>query len=524
MYKKIIKKHRTIIGIGILIALLSSILYVGAGYSLSMIYTEDNTVKATLIRSAVVLAIWIVTLVVMYYSDVLQGKILWRLKQYTREDISKKIESLNYSEYSNKDTGNYVAWYTTDVSTVTEQGYKNIFGLAEGLALTVFSFLAMVKFGIWIAVASIVLFAFSFLVPQITGKKLQTVTKENSAVQEKSVERFKDAIQGYEELMLANRTEVFEKKVSNASKDMEEAGFSLYKMTEKVKMLSNGIGLVGQMVLLVVTTIMVGFKIAPVGAVLAVGNLSGTFFNGLAIVIKAVSSMSASNSLMDKFEVDNKVDASENVDKLNKLEIENLNFAYGEEKVLDNVSMSFEKGEKYALVGQSGSGKSTIARILLHEIEDYTGSVKINGKAYSDVKKEAIHSLVGMVSQNVFLFEDTIRNNITLGCDYSNEEVENVLKKVQMLDYVKSLENGVDELVRENGKNYSGGQRQRIAIARALIRKPELIIMDEGTSALDKENAIAIEEILLSTDVTVIFITHHLQKSVEERLKCVYSL
>lgn len=524
MYKRMIKEHRAIFCIGILIGVFSSLLYVGAGYSLSMIFTEDNSVKATLVRSAIVLAIWMVTLVVMYFSDVLQGKILCKLRQDTREAISKKIESLNYAEYSNKDTGNYVSWYTADVGTITEQGYKTIFGLAEGLSLTVFSLLAMVKFGIWIAVSSMVLFVLSFVVPQITGKKLQSVTKENSSVQEKSVERFKDAVQGYEELMLANRTEVFEKKVSNASKEMEEAGFSLYKMTQKVKMLSNGIGMVGQMILLIVTTIMVGFKIAPVGAVLAVGNLSGTFFNGLATVIKAVSSMSASNSLMDKFAVSNQDEASEDVDKLNKLEIENLNFSYGEEKVLDNVSMTFEKGEKYALVGQSGSGKSTIARILLHEIEDYMGSVKINGKAYSDVKKEAIHSLIGMVNQNVFLFEDTIRNNITLGCDYSDEEVEKVLKKVQMLDYVKSLENGVDELVRENGKNYSGGQRQRIAIARALIRKPEMIIMDEGTSALDKENAIAIEEILLSTDVTVIFITHHLQKSVEERLKYVYSL
>ena len=176
-------------------------------------------------------------------------------------------------------------------------------------------------------------------------------------------------------------------------------------------------------------------------------------------------------------------------------------------------------------MGESGSGKTTLTKIILGLLPGYTGNVWYGKQEQKEINTEDLYNRVAYVDQQVYLFQDTLRFNITLGMPYTDEDVMSVIRKCHLENYVCSLSDGLDTVIMENGKNLSGGQRQRIALARALIRKVQYIILDEGTSALDETNAVDIENNLLTTqDMGVIIITHNLRDCIREKLTAVYSL
>ena len=194
-----------------------------------------------------------------------------------------------------------------------------------------------------------------------------------------------------------------------------------------------------------------------------------------------------------------------------KIEIKNLGFSYPGHVVFEHLNMDFKIGGKYALVGESGSGKTTLLRLLLGQLQANKGAVLFDQMAY--------------IEQNVFLFHTTVRENITLGGDFTEEQIEEALRNSALYEDLKLFENGLNTDVGENGRKLSGGQRQRIAVARALIHNRKILIMDEGTSALDKENAKIIEKSLLEEpDITLILVSHHLEKNEMKKYTKVYHL
>lgn len=195
------------------------------------------------------------------------------------------------------------------------------------------------------------------------------------------------------------------------------------------------------------------------------------------------------------------------------IDFENVTFMYGPKKrILENVSVSFERGKTTAIVGRSGSGKTTVINLILRLYEATSGSVLIDGIDIKNIKASSWLSKIGYVSQDTFIFNDTIRNNITFGSVYPEEEVIDAARFANAHDFILEMPNGYDTVVGDRGMKLSGGQRQRIAIARAMIRQPELLIFDEATNALDtiSESTVqrAIDEI--AKNHTVIIIAHRL--------------
>lgn len=201
---------------------------------------------------------------------------------------------------------------------------------------------------------------------------------------------------------------------------------------------------------------------------------------------------------------------------INEIAFSDVTFRYGHrETVLDKVTFSAKKGEKIALVGESGSGKSTISKLLVSLYHAESGNVKINGQPIETYSLESLRKQAACVSQNVYLFSDTIKNNLIFGlleeAVPSDEEINKVLD-ICNCDFVKELPFGIHSMLEENGSNLSGGQRQRLAIARALLRKPQLLILDEATSALDSVTEAVIQKNLNEylPDVITISIAHRL--------------
>ena len=206
---------------------------------------------------------------------------------------------------------------------------------------------------------------------------------------------------------------------------------------------------------------------------------------------------------------------SENtVDKIESIEFQNVDFRYGNrELTLENVNLTIHRGEKIAIVGESGSGKTTLAKLLLRFYQPESGGIRIDGKDIKDADLNSLRQNIAYVDQNTFLFSDTIRNNLCLGnTELTDEEIEQACKVSQANQFVQNLPMGYDTPLDENGANLSGGQRQRLAIARALLKKPKLLILDEATSNLDTITEAAIKNTVFQLDqnLTCIIIAHRL--------------
>jgi subfamily B ATP-binding cassette protein MsbA len=197
----------------------------------------------------------------------------------------------------------------------------------------------------------------------------------------------------------------------------------------------------------------------------------------------------------------------------NSIKIQNINFRYQEDDVLNDFSLEVPKRKTVALVGQSGSGKSTIASLLTRFYDVNSGSISIDGIDIRDIDLQSLRSLMGLVTQDSILFNETIRSNVSLGKpDASTEEIISALKIANAYEFVKDLPLGIETNIGDSGNKLSGGQKQRLSIARAVLKNPPIMILDEATSALDTESERLVQQALenMMQNRTSIVIAHRL--------------
>ena len=191
---------------------------------------------------------------------------------------------------------------------------------------------------------------------------------------------------------------------------------------------------------------------------------------------------------------------------------------------LRDISVSFPSHSKVVLVGASGSGKSTIAKVLYGYFDSYEGEVLINDRNLRDIRRESYYKKVAMIPQMPFLFSDTIYNNLCLYDQYSEEEVKRAVELAGLTEFIKDQQDGLNTALSESGRNLSGGQAQRIAIARALLRKCDVMLVDEATASLDAATTSEVIENLLALDCAVILITHDIFGDYMKKFDMVYYL
>ena len=205
------------------------------------------------------------------------------------------------------------------------------------------------------------------------------------------------------------------------------------------------------------------------------------------------------------------------------IEFKNFNYSFGDNHVIKNFNFNINKGGKYAVIGKSGSGKSTIIKLLLGKLQSNQDKVLIDGNPLEIQDDINFSNEIGYVSQQTSIFSGSIRYNITLDDSYSDEEIWSILEKVCLADRVRSLPDGLNHNLSNMGEILSGGEKQRLVLARVLIRNYPILILDEATSALDERTAVQIENNILADDkLTLIMISHHIQEEIKTQLtECV---
>ncbi|WP_226999229.1 ATP-binding cassette domain-containing protein [Schleiferilactobacillus harbinensis] len=201
--------------------------------------------------------------------------------------------------------------------------------------------------------------------------------------------------------------------------------------------------------------------------------------------------------------------------------MQDITFAYdpNSRPILQDFSLTVAKGQKYALIGPSGSGKSTVLNLLIGNLTDYQGTLRYDQTNYQHITPDSLINQVTYLDQTPFMFNDTLKNNLTMNEPYSDETIAAVIQRVGLTDLVASLPQGLATMVEKDGRNLSGGQKQRVVLARGLLQGRQIVFTDESTASLDPASAQAIEKMIVTDPhLTVVMVTHHLRPTIAQQV------
>lgn len=257
-----------------------------------------------------------------------------------------------------------------------------------------------------------------------------------------------------------------------------------------------------------------------IGSVTAIVQLVNFVVMPLNEVGMGISKFREGQATLDAFEVKDVTELQTGETKEyfdDVISFSNIDFSYPntEEKIFNHLSLKIQKGEKIAIVGMSGSGKSTLLNLLLRFYDVTSGHISIDNIDLQAISAGSLYNLMTIVQQDIYIFDDTLRSNITLNQFFTDEEIKQAVQQSGLESYVLENESGLQALCGENGSNLSGGQKQRLSIARALIRKTPILLLDEATSSLDNQVTTEIENSILDIqDLTALVVTHKLNENI----------
>lgn len=444
-----------------------------------------------------------------------------------RQDIAELLLDKSYQSFHEQSEGEYLAWFTNDISQIENLAWNPFFDCIRSAVTVALSIAALLTLHWSLLAASLVTTVIMLSVPRLFHRQMEHLGTVCTREQSAAVDRLKEVLAGYDVLRFFGREQRFIREAGRASDQMEQPRFRLAYRKGFVGAGVGCVNIVCQMFHVALIGILSVKGILLQGALTGGGNLCGNLSAGLGNMTQAVLSMSSARPYFEKLSVYGKKQVfKERIEQIQSgITMDDVSFGYGENLVLKGFSACFEKGGKYALEGPSGCGKSTLLKLMLGCLPGYTGSIRLDGRELCDCKPQELWRQIGYIEQDVFLFSTSILDNITLGKEFTKAEIEKALQDSALKKDLESMPEGLNTAAGENGGNLSGGQKQRVAIARALLHNRSVLLVDEGTSALDRENADRIERNLLSRpELTLILVSHHLSPEQKKRFTQVFPL
>lgn len=475
----------------------------------------------------VLLGLMVGLCIFQFISQTMIAKSTQKMNMELRHQINKNIANLSYQSFHEEEIGTYVSWLSNDVKQVEESTFEKFFDLCSNIATCLFTCVALFSLHYSLLLTALISALILMFTPSLLKRRMQKNATDLSESQEAFMAQIKDTLCGFGVMRNYNLMSLFLKRLDDSNKFIEKRKFIYALKYQKYLVVIMFFNFVAQMSCNFVGATLAILGLAPASAFVALGALSGSFCNAVGGVAQTLMSLTAGRAIISKFEVEEvSAPVGQKIMTFDStIELEDLSYDYDGKQVFSNVNVAFEKGKKYAIVGPSGCGKSTLLKIIMGDLEDFNGHVTIDNVDIKDYDKNSIYENLAYISQDIYLFDATIKDNITLFSEEVDETRLNEVLESSALSHEETVLERLNETVGESGKNLSGGQRQRIAIARALFNDKSVIIMDEGTSALDKENARLIEEKLLTNkDLTLILVTHHMNENLKEHFDGIYDM
>lgn len=464
-----------------------------------------------------------------YFAAKYRRLLIKNCSSYLREEGFKAIMKQSLNCFYSNNQGKYMNMLTKDIE-ILEESYFNVIldaftGIIQFIVATIIMFIISPFLGIFIIVMTLL----QILLPKIKGNKIADL---NNKYIEKHGDFLYEVKEEFGAIRIVKEFDIFKfiyDKYRIISKEDLNLKFKFSIEKYKINELSFFLGQTMYIGTFCIGALLALKNVITISSIIAASQLMTyvayplmKISNYLLDIISCKDIIENYNSLFsnNKFnvEINNRVDVNElkTNNSWEELVLKDVRFGYDNDTILQDINLSFHHGGKYIIVGESGAGKSTLINLMTKMYCDYSGEIRIDKKNIKDIKDNDYFSFLGVVEQFPYIFDDTMWNNVTLFSEiFSKEEVINAIESAGLKQFLEFSNYDLNKKVGELGNKLSGGQRQRLGISRVLLRKPNIIILDEGTSNLDNQTAFEIEKMLLEQEnVTTILAMHRLNPQI----------
>lgn len=473
--------------------------------------------ELTIVTFALVTSMILVFLLEYFSKPKYIEKAVYQYKTYAY----KKLLNKGISSFQDENIATYLSALTNDTNSIEIDYITSQITIIQKSVLFTGALIMMLLYSPLLTGISVLLTFLPVIVSLTVGSKLQNVEKEVSNCNQNFTSSLSDSLNGFSVIKNFKAEDNLMKVFNEQSKTLEHTKFQKNRLLTKISLLSLIAGLTAQLgVFLASTYLATAYNSVTPGVVIVFVNLMNYTIGPItelpALISKKNASLALISKLADELNKNPENEGNIEIDQLNNnIVYNNVSFGYSDDhEILHNISVTFEAGKSYAIVGASGSGKSTMLNLLTNSVNttNLKGDILIDNNNIKDIKSESLYNMVSTINQKVFIFNTSIRDNITLFSDFNKAEVDNAIRKANIDKLIN--ERGDSYECGEQGKNLSGGEKQRISIARSLLKHSSVLLADEATAALDKQTAFNItNDILNLKDVTRIIVTHSLEES-----------
>jgi subfamily B ATP-binding cassette protein MsbA len=482
----------------------------------------DGQYQVLILMIVIVLSTFLLKNISGYFSNFFLAYLRNGILKDIRNELYQKTVELPIAYFTEKRKGDIIARISTDVNEIQNSLLAILELLVREPLTIIFTIIVMFTISIKLTIFVFVFIPVSGLIISRVGKSLK---KHSKKVQDENgvfLSILDETLNGLKVIKSYNSENKFTTTFKNSTTRLYQFANTLAHRSNLASPTSEFLGIV-----VIAVILLYGGKMVLVDNILTPDEfitymaLAYNILTPAKAISKASYKVKAGNASADRVleilqttsSLKDNENAKQKIDFTSGIEIKNIIFKYQDELVLKNFSLSIEKGKTVALVGQSGSGKSTIANLVTRFYDINNGSIEIDGEDIRSLTKHSLRNLIGLVTQDSILFNDTVKNNIILGKENAtNDEIIDALKIANAWEFVKDLPNGIETNIGDSGNKLSGGQKQRLSIARAVLKNPPIMVLDEATSALDTESERLVQDALenMMKNRTSIVIAHRL--------------
>lgn len=484
-------------------------------------YIPEQNIKMVAVCGAVLLGVYLLRMALSYFIQYYGHVMGVKMQAQMRSDMFNHLEKLPYSFFDNHETGKIMSRMTNDLMDISElahHGPENLL-ISSISIIASFVYLCTIDWKLTLIVFACV--PFLILITMILRKKMRSAFMRSRQSIGEINAALESSITGIRVTKAFNNSEIESKKFEEGNRKFVEARTDAYKAMGQFHSGTSFINDIFNVVVLIAGGFFLSKGYIQVGDYTAFTISVGLFIGPVMTLIgfmeqyqNGVTGFQRFLEVMDA-EPEKDAEGAVDIDKTDgNISFVNVNYSYNEgEEVLKNLSLDVKKGEKFALVGPSGGGKTTICHLIPHFYDVNDGEILLDGVNINKITRSSLRAQIGIVQQDVYLFNASVRDNILYGRpSATDEEVIEAAKRANIHEYVMSMPNGYDTVIGERGVRLSGGQKQRLSIARVFLKDPAILILDEATSALDNTTEILIQNALdeLCMGRTTIVVAHRL--------------
>ena len=520
--KQLIKNYHKAFYAFMIFNILVPLSNIAFAYSIKDIIDSGMSQNREALTQSVLVGVVIIFIyaILNFISLRLRNKLVRQIMSRYKNKVFQSILDRDYRDFSKEKSGKFISVLTENMKKIEQDYLHQYFNISKNLSLMIFSLLAMFIGNWFLTLLVIIASIIPMMISGFIGQKSASLQNSAMIADQKYLAKVKDILAGFLVIKSFNVKDAICEDYSHESEKFDEINFIKGKFDVLANVISQLSGMIVFLVAFGGGMYLVFNGYTTIGSVTAIVQLVNFVVMPLNEVGMGISKFREGQATLDAFEVKDVTELQTGETKEyfdDVISFSNIDFSYPntEEKIFNHLSLKIQKGEKIAIVGMSGSGKSTLLNLLLRFYDVTSGHISIDNQDIQAISAESLYNLMTIVQQDVYIFDDTLRANITLNQFFTDEEIKQAVQQSGLESYVLENESGLQALCGENGSNLSGGQKQRLSIARALIRKTPILLLDEATSSLDNQVTTEIENSILEIqDLTALVVTHKLNDTI----------